>query len=141
MERVYKDMVDVTENIRKIEITNNIYSLAQQLFQNLYTDKTKQLFNTTILQQLEQFVGKNNLTIQTKVIYWLHTGFQDKPKILLNTEINTITVNQIGKITNAQFEELQNKITQVILEKKVQKIFKNSEIELEDLKNIDEAQY
>ncbi|KAG9300749.1 hypothetical protein G9A89_023547 [Geosiphon pyriformis] len=45
--------------------------------QNLYTDKTKWLFDTTILRQLEQFVGKNNLTTQVRVIYWLYMGFQD----------------------------------------------------------------
>ncbi|KAG9286118.1 hypothetical protein G9A89_010132 [Geosiphon pyriformis] len=32
--------------------------------QNLYTNKMKWLFDTTILRQLEQFVGKNNLTTQ-----------------------------------------------------------------------------
>ncbi|KAG9303308.1 hypothetical protein G9A89_013634 [Geosiphon pyriformis] len=126
--KIYKDMVDATKDIRKMEITDNIYLLVQQLFKliqqqnieitinqqtiqyrdtrkipkykskkktentidkmvlkiklaieeptsNLYTDKTKQLFNTAILQQLEQFVGKNNLTTQAKAIYWLHIGF------------------------------------------------------------------
>ncbi|KAG9304368.1 hypothetical protein G9A89_019930 [Geosiphon pyriformis] len=43
--------------------------------QNLYTDKTKQLFDTTILRQLEQFVGKNNLTTQARVIYQLYMEF------------------------------------------------------------------
>ncbi|KAG9287692.1 hypothetical protein G9A89_004095 [Geosiphon pyriformis] len=76
----------------------------------LYTDKTKQLFDTAILQQLEQFVEKNNLSTQARAIYWLHIGFQDRPEILLNPEINSITINQMGKITNAQFEKLQNKI-------------------------------
>ncbi|KAG9304200.1 hypothetical protein G9A89_019762 [Geosiphon pyriformis] len=44
---------------------------------NLYIDKTKWLFDTTILRQLEQFVGKNNLTTQAQAIYWLYMGFQD----------------------------------------------------------------
>ncbi|KAG9306654.1 hypothetical protein G9A89_004201 [Geosiphon pyriformis] len=101
--------------------------------QNLYTDKTKRLFNTTILQQLEQFVEKNNLTTQARAIYWL--------QILLNTEINTVTVNQMGKLTNAQFEKLQNKITQIIFRKKVQKLLKNREIELGNLGDLDGAQY
>ncbi|KAG9289626.1 hypothetical protein G9A89_014361 [Geosiphon pyriformis] len=104
-------------------------------------DKTKQLFDTTILQQLEQFVGKNNLTTQAKAIYQLHMGFQDRPEILLNLEIDSITVNQMEKITNTQFEELQNKITQVILEKEVQEILKDRELELEDLGDLDGAQY
>ncbi|KAG9295981.1 hypothetical protein G9A89_011833 [Geosiphon pyriformis] len=45
--------------------------------QNLYTDKTKRLFDTTILGQLEQFVGKNNLTTQARAIYQLYMRFQD----------------------------------------------------------------
>ncbi|KAG9296154.1 hypothetical protein G9A89_014746 [Geosiphon pyriformis] len=32
--------------------------------QNLYTNKTKWLFDTTILRQLEQFMENNNLTTQ-----------------------------------------------------------------------------
>ncbi|KAG9298264.1 hypothetical protein G9A89_002752 [Geosiphon pyriformis] len=113
----------------------------EELTSNLYTDKTKRLFDTTILQQLEQFVGKNNLTTQARAIYWLHTEFQDRLEILLNLELNSITVNQMGKITNTQFEELQNKITQVILEKEVQKILKDRELELENLGDLNGAQY
>ncbi|KAG9299198.1 hypothetical protein G9A89_013846 [Geosiphon pyriformis] len=118
------------------------FHLEQHLnIQNLYTDKTKQLFDTTILQQLEQFVGKNNLTTQAKAIYQLHAGFQDRLKILLNPEMDSITVNQIKKINNTQFEELQNKITQVILEKEVQEILKDRELKLGDLENFNRAQY
>ncbi|KAG9290323.1 hypothetical protein G9A89_007054 [Geosiphon pyriformis] len=41
------------------------FHLGQHInIQNLYTNKTKQLFDTTILRQLEQFVEKNNLTTQ-----------------------------------------------------------------------------
>ncbi|KAG9289119.1 hypothetical protein G9A89_022428 [Geosiphon pyriformis] len=43
--------------------------------QNLYTNKTKQLFDTTILRQLEQFVEKNNLITQAQAIYQLYMGF------------------------------------------------------------------
>ncbi|KAG9296086.1 hypothetical protein G9A89_011938 [Geosiphon pyriformis] len=143
-------MVDATEKIKKIEIMDNIYSLAQQIFQliqhqemeitinqqtihyknmakipqnkaqkrlenvvdkimtkiklaikeqqitqqflknyyhfhleqhvniqNLYTNKTKQLFDTTILRQLKQFVRKNNLITQARAIYQLYLEFQD----------------------------------------------------------------
>ncbi|KAG9286832.1 hypothetical protein G9A89_012382 [Geosiphon pyriformis] len=42
---------------------------------NLYTDKTKWLFDTIILRQLEQFVGKNNLTTQAQAIYRLYMEF------------------------------------------------------------------
>ncbi|KAG9293357.1 hypothetical protein G9A89_007603 [Geosiphon pyriformis] len=75
----------------------------------------------------------NNLTTQARAIYQLHTGFQNRPEILLNPEINSIIINQMGKITNTQFEELQNKIAQVILEKKVQEILKDRKLELGDL--------
>ncbi|KAG9298152.1 hypothetical protein G9A89_000029 [Geosiphon pyriformis] len=55
--------------------------------------------------------------------------------------MDTVTVNQMGKITNAQFEELQNKITQIILGKEVQEILKDRKIELGDLEDFDKAQY
>ncbi|KAG9300727.1 hypothetical protein G9A89_023525 [Geosiphon pyriformis] len=95
--------------------------------QNLYTDKTKRLFNKKILQQLEHFVGKNNLSTQARAIYRIHTVFQDKPEILLNKAMNRVTSNQLRKITNAQFEELQTQITQVILENKIQEILQERE--------------
>ncbi|KAG9306639.1 hypothetical protein G9A89_004186 [Geosiphon pyriformis] len=87
--------------------------------QNLYTDKTKRLFDTRILQQLEHFVRKNNLSTQIRAIYRIHTAFQDQPEILLDKAINTVTSNQLGKITNAQFKKLQIQITQIILKKEV----------------------
>ncbi|KAG9288574.1 hypothetical protein G9A89_008446 [Geosiphon pyriformis] len=96
--------------------------------QNLYTDKTKQLFDKSILQQLEHFVGKNNLSTQARAIYRIHTAFQNRPEILLNKAMNMVTSNQLRKITNAQFEELQTQITQVILENKIQKILQEGEL-------------
>ncbi|KAG9297005.1 hypothetical protein G9A89_008591 [Geosiphon pyriformis] len=63
--------------------------------------------------------------------------FQDRLEILLNSELDSITVNQIGKITNTQFEELQNKITQAILKKEVQEIFNGRELKLGDLGDLD----
>ncbi|KAG9295432.1 hypothetical protein G9A89_013461 [Geosiphon pyriformis] len=92
-------------------------------------DKTKRLFNNTILQQLEYFVGKNNLFTQVRAIYRIYTVFQDWLKILLNKAIDTVTVNQLGKITNVQFEELQTQITQIILEKEIQEIIQTEEFE------------
>ncbi|KAG9295108.1 hypothetical protein G9A89_006089 [Geosiphon pyriformis] len=80
--------------------------------QNLYTDKTKRLFDKKILQQLEYFVRKNNLSTQAQAIYQIHTVFQDRPEILLNKTMDMVTSNQLGKITNAQFEKLQTQITQ-----------------------------
>ncbi|KAG9293606.1 hypothetical protein G9A89_005609 [Geosiphon pyriformis] len=70
-------------------------------------DKTKQLFDKKILQQLEHF---------------------DRPEILLNKAMDMVTSNQLGKITNAQFEELQTQITQVILENKIQEILQEGEL-------------
>ncbi|KAG9299006.1 hypothetical protein G9A89_020319 [Geosiphon pyriformis] len=43
-------MVDVTGNIRKIEITNNIYSLAQQLFQLIQHQEMKITINQQTIQ-------------------------------------------------------------------------------------------
>ncbi|KAG9291206.1 hypothetical protein G9A89_004609 [Geosiphon pyriformis] len=45
-----------------------------------------------------------------------------------NHPITTVTNNQLEKITNAQFEELQTQITQVILENKIQEILQKREL-------------
>ncbi|KAG9299850.1 hypothetical protein G9A89_003394 [Geosiphon pyriformis] len=82
---------------------------------NLYTDKTKQLFNKRILQQLEHFVRKNNLVTQAQAMYQIHTAFQNRPEILLSKAMDMVTSNQLRKITNAQFEKLQIQITQNII--------------------------
>ncbi|KAG9285785.1 hypothetical protein G9A89_013210 [Geosiphon pyriformis] len=42
--------------------------------------------------------------------------------------MDMVTSNQLGKIINAQFEELQTQITQVILENKIQKILQEGEL-------------
>ncbi|KAG9284567.1 hypothetical protein G9A89_000650 [Geosiphon pyriformis] len=42
--------------------------------------------------------------------------------------MDMVTSNQLGKITNAQFEELQTQITQVILENKIQEILQKGEL-------------
>ncbi|KAG9294415.1 hypothetical protein G9A89_001920 [Geosiphon pyriformis] len=98
-------------------------------------DKTKRLFNKRILQQLKHFVGKNNLSTQVQAIYQIHTAFQDKPEILFNRAMNLVISNQLEKITNAQFEELQTQITQkgttarlnlaTMLRKKLRKLLEN----------------
>ncbi|KAG9284725.1 hypothetical protein G9A89_003028 [Geosiphon pyriformis] len=95
---------------------------------NLYTDKTKQLFDKRILQQLEHFVGKNNLSTQAQAIYRIYTVFQDRPEILLNKAMDMVTSNQLGKITNAQFEKLQTQITQIIFENEIQEILQEREL-------------
>ncbi|KAG9286082.1 hypothetical protein G9A89_022759 [Geosiphon pyriformis] len=95
---------------------------------NLYTDKTKRLFDKRILQQLEHFVRKNNLSTQARAIYQIHTAFQDRPEILLNKAMDMVTSNQLRKIINAQFEELQTQITQVILENEIQEILQEGKL-------------
>ncbi|KAG9304728.1 hypothetical protein G9A89_003902 [Geosiphon pyriformis] len=42
--------------------------------------------------------------------------------------MDMVTSNQLGKITNAQFKELQTQITQVILENKIQEILQKGEL-------------
>ncbi|KAG9300732.1 hypothetical protein G9A89_023530 [Geosiphon pyriformis] len=42
--------------------------------------------------------------------------------------MNRVTSNQLGKIINAQFEELQTQITQVILENEIQEILQEGEL-------------
>ncbi|KAG9296150.1 hypothetical protein G9A89_014742 [Geosiphon pyriformis] len=48
--------------------------------------------------------------------------------------MDMVTNNQLEKITNTQFEELQTQITQVILENKIQEILQEEELnEIEHL--------
>ncbi|KAG9296308.1 hypothetical protein G9A89_014900 [Geosiphon pyriformis] len=125
-----------------MEITNNIHSLAQQLFQLIQ----QQEMEITINQQTIKYTNTRKKP-QDKI--WRKTeNTVDKImakmkllEILLNIEMNTVTVNQMGKLTNAQFKELQNKITQIILRKEVQELLKNGELELRNLGNLDETQY
>ncbi|KAG9287859.1 hypothetical protein G9A89_017454 [Geosiphon pyriformis] len=42
--------------------------------------------------------------------------------------------NQLGKMTNTQFEELQTQITQVILEKKIQEIIQEEKLKKTDVR-------
>ncbi|KAG9286051.1 hypothetical protein G9A89_022728 [Geosiphon pyriformis] len=42
--------------------------------------------------------------------------------------MDIVISNQLGKITNAQFEELQTQITQVILENEIQEILQEEEL-------------
>ncbi|KAG9287915.1 hypothetical protein G9A89_017510 [Geosiphon pyriformis] len=42
--------------------------------------------------------------------------------------MDTVTSNQLGKITNAQFEKLQTQIMQVILENEIQEILQEGEL-------------
>ncbi|KAG9295896.1 hypothetical protein G9A89_006635 [Geosiphon pyriformis] len=119
-------MVDVTGNIKKMEITDNIHSLAQQLFQLIqhqemeitinqqtiqYQD-TRKILQLRTQKKTENTVDK--IIAKARAIYQIHTAFQDRPEILLNKAMDIVISNQLGKITNAQFEELQTQITQLV---------------------------
>ncbi|KAG9303925.1 hypothetical protein G9A89_005835 [Geosiphon pyriformis] len=143
-----------------MEITDNIYSLAQQIFQLIqqqsmeitinqqtiqYQD-TRKIFKYKSQRKTENTIDKMVLKIKLAIeeptsvtIYQELT--KETLEILLNPEIDFITVNQMRKIINTQFEELQNKITQVILEKEVQEILKDRKLELENVGDLDGAQY
>ncbi|KAG9302019.1 hypothetical protein G9A89_021063 [Geosiphon pyriformis] len=128
-ESLYQELTKETWNwwIQQFSQNYCYFYLGQHInIQNLYTDKTKQLFDKRILQQLEHFLGKNNLSTQ------------NKPEILLNKAMDMVTSNQLGKITNAQFEELQTQITQVILKNEIQKILQEEKLHELDF---DGAQY
>ncbi|KAG9303257.1 hypothetical protein G9A89_013583 [Geosiphon pyriformis] len=56
-------------------------------------------------------------TLLRKTYDLIETLENKQPEILLNPELDFITINQMRKITNTQFEELQNKITQDCLVK------------------------
>ncbi|KAG9289670.1 hypothetical protein G9A89_014405 [Geosiphon pyriformis] len=102
-ESLYQELIKKTWNwwIQQFPRNYCYFYLGQHVnIQNLYTDKTKQLFDKKILQQLEHFVGKNNLSTQAQAIYRIHTAFQDRPEILLNKAIDMVTSNQLRKIIN-----------------------------------------
>ncbi|KAG9299095.1 hypothetical protein G9A89_020408 [Geosiphon pyriformis] len=111
---IQQQEMEITINQQTIRYTN-----TKKEPQDKIQKKTENTVNKIITKvklaietqpKVTQYQEKNNLTTQARIIYWLHTGFQDRPEILLNPKINSITINQMGKITNAQFEELQNKI-------------------------------
>ncbi|KAG9289078.1 hypothetical protein G9A89_022387 [Geosiphon pyriformis] len=80
----------------QLPISYCYYQLGQKLnIQELYIDKSKRIFNQDIIQQIEEFIGKKtNSTLYVKTIYQLHNIFRNYPKILLHSDIETITINQ-----------------------------------------------
>ncbi|KAG9295579.1 hypothetical protein G9A89_003882 [Geosiphon pyriformis] len=71
-ESLYQELTKKTWNwwIQQFPQNYCYFYLGQHVnIQNLYMDKTKQLFDKRILQQLEHFVGKNNLSTQARAIY------------------------------------------------------------------------
>ncbi|KAG9301716.1 hypothetical protein G9A89_016787 [Geosiphon pyriformis] len=101
-ESLYQELTKETWNwwIQQFPQNYCYFYLGQHVnIQNLYTDKTKQLFDQKILQQLEHFVGKNNLSTQARAIYQIHTVFQDKPEILFNRAMDLGTTARLNPAT------------------------------------------
>ncbi|KAG9305313.1 hypothetical protein G9A89_007808 [Geosiphon pyriformis] len=103
-----------------MEITDNIHSLAQQLFQLIQHQEIEITINQQTIQYQDTkktlqnrkqkkpenaidkiITKKNNLSTQAQAIYQIHTVFQNRPEILLNKAMDTVTSNQLGRITNA----------------------------------------
>ncbi|KAG9284598.1 hypothetical protein G9A89_004640 [Geosiphon pyriformis] len=107
-EALYQELTKKTWNwwIQQFPRNYCYFYLGQHInIQNLYTDKTKQLFNKKILQQLEHFVRKNNLTTQAQAIYQIHTTFQNRPEILHSKAIDmkdTSTIDTIESLSIIQ---------------------------------------
>ncbi|KAG9291581.1 hypothetical protein G9A89_022000 [Geosiphon pyriformis] len=103
----------------QLPISYYYYQLGQKLnIQELYINKSKRIFNQNIIQQIKEFIGKKmNSTLHVRTIYQLHNIFQNYPKILLHSDIETITINQWGRINNTQIEDMKNRVEQTILEK------------------------
>ncbi|KAG9288238.1 hypothetical protein G9A89_021269 [Geosiphon pyriformis] len=65
------------------------------------------IFNQDIIQQIEEFIGKKtNSTLHVKTMYQLHNIFQNYPKILLHSDMETIIINQWGRMNNTQVEDV-----------------------------------
>ncbi|KAG9301333.1 hypothetical protein G9A89_018005 [Geosiphon pyriformis] len=92
------------------------YKIEEQLdLKTPYEDLSQKTFNKEAIQQVEKFVGKNNLTLHYKAVYRLYTAFQHCPNVLLNGSMKTIMVNNIRQITNQQFKDLQKAILEATI--------------------------
>ncbi|KAG9300761.1 hypothetical protein G9A89_023559 [Geosiphon pyriformis] len=123
-------MVDATGNIRKMEITDNIHSLVQQLFQLIQHQEMEITINQQTIRyqdtrKIFQFrTQKKTENTVDKIMAKVKLAIKESTK----EAMDLVTSNQLGKITNAQFEELQTQITQVILENKIQEILQKREL-------------
>ncbi|KAG9291985.1 hypothetical protein G9A89_017884 [Geosiphon pyriformis] len=123
--RTQKKMENIVDKIMaKVKL-----AIKESTKESLYQELTKETWNWWIQQFPQNY---------SQAIYQIHTAFQNKPDILLNRAMDMVTSNQLGKITNAQFEELQTQITQVILENEIQEILQEGELQELDF---DGAQY
>ncbi|KAG9289967.1 hypothetical protein G9A89_010273 [Geosiphon pyriformis] len=116
-----------TENTVNKIIAKVKLAIKESTKELLYQELTKETWNWWI-QQFPRNYCYFYLGQHAQAIYQIHTAFQDQPEILLNKAMDTVTSNQLEKITNAQFEELQTQITQVILENEIQKILQKREL-------------
>ncbi|KAG9305295.1 hypothetical protein G9A89_007790 [Geosiphon pyriformis] len=139
IEPIIEDNFQETLLRRTYELMETLENKQQKTVNNIQKSQKKQKkrHDNQLPDKLVEFKIKNKV-----FLHCIKAKKQwNRLEILLNLEMDSITVNQMEKITNTQFEELQNKITQVILEKEVQKILKNRELELGDLENLNRAQY
>ncbi|KAG9293301.1 hypothetical protein G9A89_007547 [Geosiphon pyriformis] len=121
----------------------NYHQLTNHLLQKYSKNTTKQSTEKTEKHGQQDHdqdkIGHKRTTSSriTPKIYQKNLDL-DRPEILLNKAMDTVTNNQLGKITNAQFKELRTQITQVILNNKIQKILQEGESNELDF---DRAQY
>ncbi|KAG9289969.1 hypothetical protein G9A89_010275 [Geosiphon pyriformis] len=115
----------------QLPISYCYYQLDRKLnIQKLYINKSKRIFNQTIIQQIEEFIEKKtNSTLYVKTIYRLHNIFQNYSKILLHSDMEIITINQWGRMNNAQVKTKRAKIEQTVLEKEVLDLIQNEDFD------------
>ncbi|KAG9292187.1 hypothetical protein G9A89_023907 [Geosiphon pyriformis] len=130
-----------------MEITDNIHSLAQQLFQliqhqemeitinqqTIRYQNTRKTLQLKTQKKTENTVNKIIMKVKLAIIKEL-----TKESLYQELTKETWNCNQLGKITNAQFEKLQTQITQVILKNEIQEILQEGELHELDF---DGAQY
>ncbi|KAG9306554.1 hypothetical protein G9A89_004751 [Geosiphon pyriformis] len=69
------------------------------------------------------------LPARSKVEYSGVVYQQIQEKILLHSDMKTITINQWGRINNTQVEDVKNRVEQTILEKKVLELIQNEDLD------------
>ncbi|KAG9300724.1 hypothetical protein G9A89_023522 [Geosiphon pyriformis] len=103
---------DTFSNLKtKFSINYCYYQLGKHLnIQTLYSKDSTRVFDKTTIQLLESFIGKTNTTFHSKTVYRIFKAFENCHKLLLDPTMNIITINSIGRLTNLQFQELQQQI-------------------------------
>ncbi|KAG9307670.1 hypothetical protein G9A89_023235 [Geosiphon pyriformis] len=108
---------DTFSNLKtKFPINYCYYQLEKHLnIQTLYSKDSTKVFDKTTIQLLEPFIGKTNTTFHSKTVYRIFKAFENCHKLLLDSTMNIITTNSIGRLTNSQFQELQQQINNTVL--------------------------